>query len=159
MLIIVAARAGNCTWHTENMIVLNTAYGLWRKQIGGEQFFKFFEISYLYETRTVFQFFSHSRYGWRIRTVLSSFGWRIRAYLFCVSLRTAVCRVTHSTLLIWLAYSDCTLLIWLAEADSFEVKYRISTVNHSKKSRDPGFDRISPKLCQYELLGHIQFFF
>jgi hypothetical protein len=58
-MLIVAARPCNCTWHTENMIVLNAAYGLWRKKIGGEQFFKFFEISYLYEARTVFQFF-----GW-----------------------------------------------------------------------------------------------
>ena len=42
------------------MIVLNTAYALWRKPIGGEQFFKFFEISYLLETSTVFQFFPYS---------------------------------------------------------------------------------------------------
>jgi hypothetical protein len=59
-MLIVAARPVNCTWHTENMIVLNTAYGLWRKQIGGEQFFNFFEISYLLETSTVFQFFLYS---------------------------------------------------------------------------------------------------
>ena len=79
---MIAARPVNCTWHRENMIVLNTAYGLWRKQIGGEQFLKFLEISYLFETRTEFQF--------------------SQSPILSVSLRTEVCRLTH-IILIWLA--------------------------------------------------------